>query len=114
MIRVWPRPLRLSPLGMVTRTRIVRKSAKPDPESGSKGQDKKGVRVLDKAGERRQRMLADWLRTRRVDSPQKRKNGGADAGGAKGGAAGLKAEFGAVETMTRRVYHDLKKPMASG
>lgn len=117
IFRIWPRPMRLSPLGVVTRTKVVRKASlggKKDPESGSKAGADTGVRVMDKAGERRQQMLAHWLKTRRVDSVTKGKKGAGR--GAVAAALAGRAQFDATAQMTGRVYRDLKaaKPMASG
>lgn len=120
MIRIWPRPMRLSPLGMVTRTKVIRKASgggKEDPESGSKTGANKGVRVADKAGERRQQMLAEWHRTRRVDSGKRKEKGTAGsavAAGLKGGGKGRVAGFHVTAGATGKLYRDLTKPMASG
>lgn len=115
IFRILPRPMRLSPLGMATRTRVrvIRKGSgdgKKDPESGSKSGGK-GLRVLggDSRG-RRQKALDQWRASRRVDSVKGTKKGAVAA------ALAGRAQFDATAQMTGRVYRDLKaaKPMASG
>ncbi|WP_156929517.1 hypothetical protein [Paracoccus sp. J55] len=117
IFRIWPRPMRLSPLGMVTRTRVVRKGSsggKKDPESGSETRPAKGLRVLFGGDDgRRQKVLDQWRASRRVDSGKGKKKGAVAAALAGGGKA-LRADFDVTADMTRKVYRDLKKPMASG
>lgn len=118
MIRIWPRPMSLSPLGMVTRrTRVIRKASadgQKSPESGSEKPRRGGIRVLFGGDDgRRQKVLDQWRASRRVDSGKKKKKGAVAAGLAGGGKA-LFADFNVTADMTRKVYRDLKKPLASG
>lgn len=118
MIRFLPRPMRLSPLGMVTRTRVIRKASsgdKKNPESGSKSSGKRGLRVLFGGDDgRRQKTLDEWRKSRRVDSVRGKKKG--TAGAVRAGGAALVAEFDVTAKMAGKVRRDLMaaKPMASG
>lgn len=113
IVRFFPRMQLISP-GMVTRTRIIRKAgeqAQKNPESGTEPAGKKVVRVLDAAEKRRQRMLFDWLRTRRVNPGMKVTTG---TGGAVASGQAARVHVDMTADVSRRVYRDLKKPMASG
>lgn len=113
IFRFFPR-MRLSPI-TGTHTWIIRKASsggKKDPESGSEKSSGKGIRVLGGTSEkRRKKMLADWLRTRRVDSVSGKKKA---KGVAVAAALAGRAQFDATAQITTRVYRDLKKPVASG
>lgn len=113
IFRFFPR-MRLTSPGRATRTRITRKAGgqvQKDSESGTKSAGKKELRVPVGSSERRRMLLADWLSTGQVDSGLKRKK---DTDGAV--AAGLAAQVhvNGPADVARRVYRELKKPMASG
>lgn len=98
------------------------------PESLARQQIGPGIRVEDRRGQGRPDLghgkrtaaaedAGAMAQNPRVDSGKKKKMGaagGAVAAGLRGGGKSLVTEFHVTADMTRKVYRDLKKPMASG